>query len=31
VAVSREFVWKIEADQSKPSEDVALSVQEAYF
>jgi Alginate export len=31
VAVSREFVWKIGADQSKPSEDVALTVQEAYF
>jgi alginate production protein len=31
VAVSREFVFKIEADQSQPSEDVALEVKEAYI
>ena len=30
VAVSREFVWKIEADRSKPSEDVALELKEAF-
>lgn len=31
VAVSRESVLKIEADQSKPSEDVALELKEAFI
>ena len=30
VAVSREFVWKIEADRAKPSEDVSFTIQEAF-
>jgi alginate production protein len=30
VVVSREVAWKIEADQSKPSDDVALTIQEAF-
>jgi alginate production protein len=30
VAVSREFVWKIEAGESRPSEDVQLELKEAY-
>jgi alginate production protein len=30
VAVSRDVVWKIEADGSKPSEDVALELKEAF-
>jgi alginate production protein len=30
VAVSKAAVWKIEADQAKPSEDVALELKEAF-
>jgi alginate production protein len=31
LAVSREFVWKIEADRSKPSEDVRLELVELFL
>jgi len=30
LAISREFVFKVEADGSQPSEDVALAIQEAF-
>jgi hypothetical protein len=30
VVISKEAVWKIEADASRPSEDVALELQEAF-